>query len=113
MSGPAGVERDLEALAERVRAGTVAVRVGRAGAGSGVVWASDGLIVTNAHVASRSRADVVLADDQLQFARCAAAEDRDPHGLPYGVTAELPMNVGRVLVYQVAWRPSHSVWASC
>ncbi|HEX3463352.1 MAG TPA: trypsin-like peptidase domain-containing protein [Candidatus Elarobacter sp.] len=68
VSGPA-VERDLEALAERLRASTVAVRVGRAGAGSGVIWASDGAIVTNAHVASRPRAEVVLSDGRRFDAR--------------------------------------------
>lgn len=56
------VSASLEALAETVRASTVAVRLGRAGAGSGVIWAADGAIVTNAHVASRPRAEVVLSD---------------------------------------------------
>jgi serine protease Do len=69
------VERELEALAERVRASTVAVRVGRHGAGSGVIWASDGAIVTNAHVASRPYAEVVLSDGRRFTAH---VERRDP-----------------------------------
>jgi len=69
------VERDIEALAERLRASTVAVRLGRGGAGSGVIWASDGAIVTNAHVASRPRAEVVLSDGRRFEAR---VERRDP-----------------------------------
>ncbi|MEA2666680.1 MAG: serine protease Do [Candidatus Eremiobacteraeota bacterium] len=63
------LERDLEALAEGLRAATVAVRLGQAGAGSGVVWAADGAIVTNAHVASGPTAEVVLSDGRSFAAR--------------------------------------------
>jgi serine protease Do len=69
------IQADLEALAERLRASTVAVRLGRDGAGSGVIWASDGAIVTNAHVASRPHAEVVLSDGRRFDAR---VERRDP-----------------------------------
>lgn len=65
----ADVTASLEALAETVRASTVAVRLGRAGAGSGVIWAADGAIVTNAHVASRPQAEVVLSDRRRFAAR--------------------------------------------
>lgn len=58
----AAIERDLATLTERLGASTVAVQVGRRGAGSGVIWSSDGAIVTNAHVASAQHADVVLSD---------------------------------------------------
>jgi len=71
----AAIASDLEALAERLRASTVAVRLGRDGAGSGVIWASDGAIVTNAHVASRPQAEVVLSDGRHFAAR---VERRDP-----------------------------------
>jgi serine protease Do len=60
---------DLGAVAERLRASTVAVRVGGGGAGSGVIWSADGAIVTNAHVASRPGAQVVLADGRSYEAR--------------------------------------------
>lgn len=63
------VTASLETLAGTVRASTVAVRLGRAGGGSGVIWAADGAIVTNAHVASRPRADVVLSDGRRFEAR--------------------------------------------
>ena len=76
MSARRTVERDLEALADRVRAGTVAVQLGRAGAGSGVVWGSDGLIVTNAHVASRNRAEVVLGDGRRFEGRVERRDER-------------------------------------
>ncbi|HYZ15573.1 MAG TPA: trypsin-like peptidase domain-containing protein [Candidatus Acidoferrum sp.] len=65
----AAIDADLEGLAERLRASTVAVRVGRSGAGSGVVWSADGTIVTNAHVASRAQAEVVLGDGRRFAAR--------------------------------------------
>ncbi|MBV8369554.1 MAG: trypsin-like peptidase domain-containing protein [Candidatus Eremiobacteraeota bacterium] len=69
------IERALEALAEELRASTVAVKAGRGGAGSGVIWASDGAIVTNAHVASGPHAEVVLSDGRRFPAR---VERRDP-----------------------------------
>jgi len=65
------LERELGALAEKLRASTVAVRLGRAGHGSGVIWSSDGAIVTNAHVASRERAQVVLSDGRSFEAKLA------------------------------------------
>jgi serine protease Do len=69
------IGHDLAALAERLRSSTVAVRVGRRGAGSGVVWSGDGAIVTNAHVVSGPRAEVELADGRRVVAR---VERRDP-----------------------------------
>lgn len=62
LSHAGAIERDLELLAERLRAITVAVRSGRDGAGSGVIWDANGTIVTNAHVAARTVVEVVLAD---------------------------------------------------
>ena len=107
------IERDIEALAQRLRASTVAVRLGRAGAGSGVIWSSDGAVVTNAHVASGPRAEVELADGRRFLARLErrdarrdlallridatglpAAEPRDPAGLRVG---ELLVAVGHPL----------------
>lgn len=101
------IDADLEALAERLRASTVTVRVGRAGAGSGVVWSADGAIVTNAHVASRPQAEVMLADGRRFAARL---ERRDPErdlallrvdaaGLsPAAVRDPADLRVGEVLV---------------
>ena len=43
---------DLGEMAERVRKSLVQVAAGRTGSGSGVVFAADGLVVTNAHVVS-------------------------------------------------------------
>jgi serine protease Do len=53
----------LGEIADRLRRSTVLVRPGGSkGNGSGVLWSSDGLIVTNAHVAQGSRAEISLWD---------------------------------------------------
>jgi len=53
----------LGEIADRLRRLTVLVRPGGSkGNGSGVLWSSDGLIITNAHVAQGSRAEISLWD---------------------------------------------------
>ena len=55
--------RDFGEVAERLRRSTVQVSVERSrGSGSGVIWAADGVIITNAHVARADRARVELWD---------------------------------------------------
>jgi serine protease Do len=56
---------ELATLATQLRSITVRVRNGNLGIGAGTIWKSDGLIVTNAHVATRSRSIVELADGRL------------------------------------------------
>jgi serine protease Do len=101
------IERGLEALADELRASTVAVRVGRGGAGSGVIWASDGAIVTNAHVASGPHAEVVLSDGRRFPARIERRDPRrdlallriDVDGLPAAAVRDpSDLRVGEVLV---------------
>lgn len=103
----AAIDTDLEVLAERLRASTVAVRVGRGGAGSGVVWSADGAIVTNAHVASRPQAEVVLGDGRRFAARLERRDAQrdlallriDAAGLiPAEVRDPAELRVGEVLV---------------
>ncbi len=67
---------ELETLAVRLRAITVAIRVGRSGAGTGVIWTPDGTVVTNAHVASRPSAEIVLDDGRRFGARVEARDAR-------------------------------------
>ncbi len=103
----AAVERDLESLAETLRASTVAVRVGRSGAGSGVVWSPNGAIVTNAHVASAPQLEVGLSDGRRFPARIERRDPRrdlallriDADGLP-AVAVRDPVDVrpGEILV---------------
>lgn len=61
----------LAAAAERLAASTVQVRAesgrGRDGAGSGVIWRADGLVVTNAHVVGDARRLTVELTDGRRF----------------------------------------------
>lgn len=56
---------ELSAVATTLRQSTVKVKSGTAGIGSGVIWQADGLIMTNAHVATSNRATVELADGRV------------------------------------------------
>jgi len=67
----------LGEIADRLRRLTVLVRPGGSkGNGSGVLWSSDGLIVTNAHVAQGARAEISLWDGR-EFR--AEVTSRDAH----------------------------------
>jgi serine protease Do len=101
------IERDLERLAETLRVSTVAVRLRGDGAGSGVIWSGDGTIVTNAHVASRSEAEVVLSDGRRFAARVERRDSArdlallriDARGLPAAAVRDpSEIRAGEVLV---------------
>jgi serine protease Do len=62
-------------IAEQLRRSTVLIQAGGRGSGSGVIWSSDGLVVTNAHVVRGSHARVQLWDGR-EFD--AAVQSRDP-----------------------------------
>jgi serine protease Do len=62
--------------AEQLRRSTVLIHAGGRGSGSGVIWSSEGTIVTNAHVVHGSSVRVQLWDGREFDATVTA---RDPH----------------------------------
>ena len=70
--------RGLGEVAERLRRATVQVRAGRRerGVGSGIVWSSDGLILTNAHVARAREMEVELWDGRRWSGRVTSRDPR-------------------------------------
>jgi serine protease Do len=70
----ARLTEEFSATAELLRRSTVHVRSGRWGAGSGVIWQPDGLIVTNAHVVRARTASVELSDGRQLAADVVGAD---------------------------------------
>lgn len=66
---------ELAAVAAALSRSTVQVRSRRFGVGSGVIWHSSGLIITNNHVVRGPRAKVELSDGRVLDAVCTS---RDP-----------------------------------
>ncbi len=97
----------LPQIADRVRQFTVQVDSRGRGAGSGVIWSAEGAIITNAHVARGSGAQITLADGRRLRATLAA---RDPqldlalleinvHDLPAATVADSdPLRVGELVL---------------
>ncbi|MBI1744529.1 trypsin-like peptidase domain-containing protein [Candidatus Acetothermia bacterium] len=73
---PSRFADDFADVAEQLRRSTVQVRSRGLGSGSGVIWHSDGLIVTNAHVVHGPHATVELSDGRTFKAEIVA---RDPY----------------------------------
>ena len=65
----------MDDLVQRVLPSLVIVRGHRFGAGAGIVWGADGLILTNNHVVGRHTPVVILQDDREFESRLLA---RDP-----------------------------------
>ena len=65
----------LAAVVQRVQRSLVSVHDGRRGAGAGIIWRPDGIILTNHHVVSHGKVNVTLYDGQTLPARLIA---RDP-----------------------------------
>ena len=85
---PPAIDGDLTAVTERLRRITVQVHGSSGGTGSGVIWISNGLIVTNAHVARGSAAIVLPGGGAIEARGLAldpehdlAALAVDAHGL--------------------------------
>jgi serine protease Do len=63
-------------IAEKLRRSTVLVHSGGHASGSGVIWSSDGLLVTNAHVVRSSRPTVQLWDGREFEAKIRSRDSR-------------------------------------
>jgi len=63
-------------IAEQLRRSTVLIDAGSCGNGSGVIWTSDGIIVTNAHVARSSALRVRLWDGRELSAEITSRDPR-------------------------------------
>ena len=61
-------------IAEQLRRSTVLITAGGRGNGSGVIWSTDGTIITNAHVARSPRLRIQLWDGR-EFDAAVAARD--------------------------------------
>ena len=59
------LNQELAAIVERVRPGLVQITTARHGMGAGIVWHSQGLIVTNAHVIRDTISQITLADGRV------------------------------------------------
>ena len=66
------VNTQMGELVEEVERSLVQVRSTGGGAGAGTIWHSDGLILTNAHVARRGPLQVVLSDGSTLSAKLLA-----------------------------------------
>jgi serine protease Do len=72
------IDVELNGMLERARRSLVQVRDGRAGAGAGILWRQDGLVLTNHHVVRHRRGQrgehlVILSSGEKCPARLVAA----------------------------------------
>lgn len=69
------VETELVAISQRLKSSTVEITARRSG-GSGVIWSSDGLVVTNSHVVRDSKVKVKLENGKLVAGWLIARDNR-------------------------------------
>ena len=77
-------------IAEHLRRSTVLIHAGSRGNGSGVIWTSDGTIVTNAHVARSSALRVQLWDGRELSAEITSRDPRRDLALLHIYEEDLP-----------------------
>ena len=63
-------------IAEKLRRSTALIHAGGRGVGSGVIWSSDGTVITNAHVAQGAQVGLQLWDGREFRARVASRDLR-------------------------------------
>jgi serine protease Do len=81
----------LGEVAERVRRYTVLVQPGGRGSGSGVIWSSDGTIITNAHVARGFGVQVTVWDGREFAAQVTSRDSRRDLAALRILAADLPV----------------------
>jgi serine protease Do len=77
VTGLAPLTRELESLVRRLRLSTVQVKQREFGGGSGVIWRSSGLIITNAHVVGGASATVRLSDGRMFLAAVVSRDEEN------------------------------------
>lgn len=66
---------DFSEVAHTARTSVVTVFAKRFGAGAGILWSADGLVLTNNHVLGRQAPKVLLADERQFFAEIVATDE--------------------------------------
>lgn len=102
----AALNDELAATAAALSRSTVQVQNRRFASGSGTIWNSNGLIITNAHVLKGSRATVELSDGRIFDATCTrsdryldlAALKIDATDLPVATIGDSNVRVGELVL---------------
>lgn len=90
------LDEQIEAMLTRALRSLVQVVNSHRGAGAGIIWRQNGLIVTNSHVVGRGQVAVILYDGRRYPARLVARDPEsdlaaleiDADGLPPALTAD-------------------------
>jgi len=70
----ANLNSDMAGVVDQARQSLVQIRNGRRGAGAGVVWSKNGIIITNAHVVQRQSPEVHLPDGRTSSAKVVSLD---------------------------------------
>jgi serine protease Do len=84
------IASELNHLAERLQASTVQIGSDRGTNGSGTIWRSDGLIITNAHVIRGWQTTVTLADGRVLKAKVTAQDLQRDLAMLHTEATDLP-----------------------
>lgn len=84
------INQTMTAVIQTVQQSVVQLGNGRRGFGAGTVWHSDGLILTNAHVAQRRAPEVTLTDGRTFPSQLLAYDESVDLAALYIATNQLP-----------------------